>query len=131
MFGIAAETLLEGGELLERQRVDRAHQFEFPLEFGDPGDRLLGSAEFVLCLARNTDLLFHLELDNMLEQAEVIVASGLARKESRGAHYRKDMPERNDQEWLKHTSAVYSPDGPQMGYLPVTITRWEPQERVY
>ena len=79
----------------------------------------------------NTDLIFHLELGNMLDGAETICTSGLMRKESRGAHFRRDMPERNDAEWMKHTTATQTPDGPQMGTLPVTVTRWEPQQRVY
>ena len=79
----------------------------------------------------NTDLLFHLELGYMLDIAETVAVSGLARKESRGAHFRRDMPERNDANWLKHTLVTYSDDGPQVDYLPVTMTRWEPQQRAY
>jgi succinate dehydrogenase / fumarate reductase flavoprotein subunit len=79
----------------------------------------------------NTDLLFHLELGYMLDVAETIAASALARKESRGAHFRRDMPERNDAEWLKHTLATSSEDGPIIDQLPVTITRWQPQARIY
>jgi succinate dehydrogenase / fumarate reductase flavoprotein subunit len=72
-----------------------------------------------------------LELDFMLDCAETIVASALTRTESRGAHTRLDFPERNDAEWLKHVLCTYSPGGPIMEYLPVTITRWQPQKRVY
>ena len=79
----------------------------------------------------NTDLLFHLELGYMLDVAETTIVSGLARRESRGAHFRRDMPERNDAEWLKHTMVTYTEEGPVVGYLPVTITRWEPEARVY
>jgi succinate dehydrogenase / fumarate reductase flavoprotein subunit len=79
----------------------------------------------------NTDLIFHLELGYMLDGAEATLVSGIARKESRGAHFRRDMPERNDAEWLKHTMVTYSADGPQVDYLPVTMTRWEPQQRAY
>jgi succinate dehydrogenase / fumarate reductase flavoprotein subunit len=79
----------------------------------------------------NTDLIFHMELGYMLDTAEAIVEGGLLRKESRGAHFRKDMPERDDKEWLKHTTATFTPDGPTMGTLPVTMTKWEPQQRVY
>ena len=79
----------------------------------------------------NTDLIFHLELGYMLDVAETICEGGLLRKESRGAHFRRDMPERNDQEWLKHTTAAFAPDGPKMGTLPVIMTKWEPQQRVY
>ncbi len=80
----------------------------------------------------NTDLIFHTELGLMLDVSETIVASGLLRKESRGAHFRRDMPDRNDAEWLKHTTARLGPDGGvQVSTLPVTMTRWEPQARVY
>jgi succinate dehydrogenase / fumarate reductase flavoprotein subunit len=80
----------------------------------------------------NTDLIFHQELGNMIDCAEAIVAGGLLRKESRGAHFRKDMPERDDAEWMKHTTVNFSEEsGPQTGTLPVTVTTWEPQKRVY
>lgn len=79
----------------------------------------------------NTDLQFHLELGLMLDVAEVIATAALTREESRGAHYRLDYPGRDDQNWLKHTMAYYTSEGPQMGTLPVTITRWEPTERKY
>ena len=79
----------------------------------------------------NWNLLSTLELENMLVCAETIAVSGLARKESRGAHAREDYPERNDAEWLKHTMAYHSPEGPAIGYEPVTITNWPPERRVY
>ena len=72
-----------------------------------------------------------MELGYMLDAAEAIAASGLLRKESRGAHFRRDMPERNDKEWLKHTTARLGPDGLKVSTLPVTMTKWEPQARVY
>jgi succinate dehydrogenase / fumarate reductase flavoprotein subunit len=55
----------------------------------------------------------------------------LERKESRGAQFRLDYPERNDEEWLKHINLTVSADGPRISYSPVTITRYEPQERTY
>ncbi len=79
----------------------------------------------------NTDLQFHLELGLMLDCAEVIALSALSREESRGAHYRLDFPARDDEKWLKHTMAYYTPEGPEMDTLPVTITQWEPTERKY
>ena len=79
----------------------------------------------------NTDLIFHMELGNMLDVAETICAAGLQRKESRGAHFRRDMTERDDKNWLKHTTAVRTDDGPDVGTMPVTMTTWEPQKRVY
>ena len=79
----------------------------------------------------NTDLLAALEMEFMLDCAETIVAGALAREESRGAHYRTDFPKRDDENWLKHTLCHYTPDGPRVEYLPVTVTRWSPEERKY
>ena len=79
----------------------------------------------------NTSLLFTLELGYMLDLAESICVSALSRKESRGAHFRIDMPERDDKNWLKHTIVHISPDGPKIDYLPVVITQWKPQVRSY
>jgi len=79
----------------------------------------------------NTDLLFHIELGFMLDCAEMTCASAIERKESRGAHYRLDYPQRDDANWLHHISCTYSPQGPELGKIPVTVTRWEPQERKY
>jgi succinate dehydrogenase / fumarate reductase flavoprotein subunit len=68
----------------------------------------------------------------MLDVAECIVLGALERKESRGAQFRLDYPERNDDEWLKHiTLSPNGADGPQISYTPVTMTQWEPQERTY
>ena len=79
----------------------------------------------------NTDLLAVLELDFMFDCAETIIASALARKESRGAHTRTDYPERDDENWLKHVAVYHTPDGPAVTYLPVTITKWQPEARKY
>ena len=79
----------------------------------------------------NTDLISALELGNMLDLAEVMTASSLERRESRGAHARRDYPERDDAHWLKHTLAFRTSDGPRMEYAPVTITEWQPQARSY
>ncbi len=75
----------------------------------------------------NTDLIQALELRSLVEIAETIVAGALAREESRGAHYRSDFPRRDDQNWLKHTLAYWTPDGPSLRYAPVTITRFRPK----
>jgi len=79
----------------------------------------------------NTDLLSALEVDNLLDLAEIIVAGALARNESRGAHSRRDFPKRDDVDWLKHTLAHYTPKGPRLDYIPVNITMWRPVERKY
>ena len=79
----------------------------------------------------NTDLVFALELGMMLECAETIVASGLERKESRGAHSRLDLTERDDENWLKHILVTRKDDGIQISHQPVVITQWKPEERKY
>jgi len=79
----------------------------------------------------NTDLVQAMEIGFMLDLAEVVAVGAYARTESRGAHYRLDYPERDDERWLKHTLAYYTPDGPRLDYIPVTITRWKPVERKY
>lgn len=79
----------------------------------------------------NTDLLEALELESLLGLAHVILASAIARKESRGAHFREDYPIRDDQNWLKHTLAQRTDNGPRLFYKPVTITKFEPKPRVY
>ena len=79
----------------------------------------------------NQDVLGALELGYMLDCAEATVVGAIERKESRGAQFRTDYPERNDEEWLKHIDITLSGDGPQVSYSPVTITQWEPEERKY
>ncbi len=79
----------------------------------------------------NTGFLNVLQLDFMLELAEVTVVSAIPRTESRGAHSRTDYPKRDDQNWLKHTLAYYTSDGPRLEYTPVTITKWQPVARTY
>ncbi len=80
----------------------------------------------------NTELVACLELENMLDLADAIIQSGLKRTESRGAHQRTDHPARDDENFLAHSLAHWAADGPsRIEYLPVTITRWPPGERVY
>jgi len=79
----------------------------------------------------NSGLVEVLQLDFMLELAEVTIASALRRTESRGAHSRRDYPIRDDLNWLKHTLAYCSRDGPEFAYSSVKITRWLPATRVY
>ena len=79
----------------------------------------------------NTELISALELESMLDVAAAVAHGALAREESRGAHTRTDFPKRDDARFLKHTLAYRTPDGPRLEYLPVTITRWAPEERKY
>ncbi len=80
----------------------------------------------------NRDLLEAIELGYMLDLAEVISLGALEREESRGAHYREDFPDRDDEKWLVHTMCkFFDPGEPQVSYKPVTITRFQPKERKY
>jgi succinate dehydrogenase / fumarate reductase, flavoprotein subunit len=80
----------------------------------------------------NSDLTQALELGFLLELAECMVVTGLARKESRGAHARPhDYPERDDANFLKHTLVRWVDGGPALDWKPVTMTKWEPKERSY
>lgn len=79
----------------------------------------------------NTDLINAWELKNMLEIAEVVALSAVNRKESRGGHSREDYPKRDDKEWLKHTFITKKDGKLSIEYKPVTITKYQPKERVY
>ncbi len=80
----------------------------------------------------NTDLMTTWEIGNLLDLAEVTTVSALARTESRGGHAREDYSKRDDTNWLKHTLAWKQANGGiELRYKPVTITRFQPKERVY
>ena len=80
----------------------------------------------------NQDVIAAIELGYMLDCAETIVVAALERKESRGAQWRLDFPDRNDAEWLKHIDlSMNGADVPLVSYSPVTITRWQPEARTY
>jgi succinate dehydrogenase / fumarate reductase, flavoprotein subunit len=84
----------------------------------------------------NTDLLEAIELGNLLDLAEVLAVSALARKESRGGHYREDYPNRDDVNFMRHTMAYreVGEDGTEsirLDYKPVVQTRYQPMERKY
>jgi succinate dehydrogenase / fumarate reductase flavoprotein subunit len=80
----------------------------------------------------NQDVLGAIELGYMLDCAECTVVAALERKESRGAQFRTDFPERNDEEWMKHITLSRNGDeSPEVDYAPVVITQWEPEERKY
>ncbi len=80
----------------------------------------------------NTELIAALELGYMLDVAEALAHSALQREESRGSHAREDFETRDDERFLQHSMAYQTPEGPpRIEYLPVTITRWQPEERKY
>jgi fumarate reductase flavoprotein subunit len=82
-------------------------------------------------LSFNTELTTALELGFMLDAAEAVAFSALARHESRGSHQRTDFPRRDDQNFLKHSLAYRTAGDPRIEYQDVIITRWPPAERVY
>ena len=82
-------------------------------------------------LRYNTELLEAVELGFLLELAEVLVVSALARNESRGGHYREDYPTRDDANFMRHTMAYKNGDDITIDYKPVVITRYQPMERKY
>jgi succinate dehydrogenase / fumarate reductase flavoprotein subunit len=80
----------------------------------------------------NSDLTQALELGFLLDLAACMVPAGLARKESRGAHARPDeYPDRDDENFLRHTLVRWENGTPELDWKPVTITKWQPAERVY
>jgi succinate dehydrogenase / fumarate reductase flavoprotein subunit len=80
----------------------------------------------------NSDLTQALELGFLLELADCMVESGLARKESRGAHARPyDFPSRDDENYMRHTMVRWIADRPVLDWKPVRVTKWQPQERKY
>ncbi|GIO39421.1 succinate dehydrogenase flavoprotein subunit [Paenibacillus antibioticophila] len=79
----------------------------------------------------NASAAFTRQLWNMLELAEAMTLGALLRNESRGAHYKPDFPDRNDEEFLKTTKATWTPDGPQISYEPVDVSLIPPRIRDY
>jgi succinate dehydrogenase / fumarate reductase, flavoprotein subunit len=80
----------------------------------------------------NNDLTQALELEFLLELADCMVVSGLARQESRGAHARPyDYPDRDDEHYMKHTIVTWVDGQPQLDWAPVRVTKWQPMERTY
>jgi succinate dehydrogenase/fumarate reductase flavoprotein subunit len=80
----------------------------------------------------NTGMIAVLELSFMLDCAEAIIEGALTRTESRGAHFRTDYLDRDDEDWLTHILLYYQPGKvPATAFRPVHITQWQPQIRVY
>jgi succinate dehydrogenase / fumarate reductase flavoprotein subunit len=116
-FGVfrREEQMLKQGEIVSglRERYDR-------VVVEDKGDVF------------NSDLTQALELGFLLELAASMVVSGLARKESRGAHARPyDYPVRDDENYMRHTLVTWEDGGPKLDWKPVSVTKWQPEERKY
>ncbi|MFQ6082291.1 MAG: FAD-dependent oxidoreductase [Candidatus Aminicenantia bacterium] len=82
-------------------------------------------------LVFSQELVNAIEFEAMLDLAEVITLGALNREETRGSHFRTDFPERNDQDWLKHTLVTYTDKGPKISYKEVIITTYQPKKREY
>jgi len=102
--------------------------------------KVLRESDFLHCddhsRRYNTNLTNVLEVEAMLMAAEAVLSCAHARRESRGAHSRRDFPRRDDANWLKHSLAFHSADEREgghvtLGYSPVKITRYQPAERHY
>jgi succinate dehydrogenase / fumarate reductase flavoprotein subunit len=116
-FGVfrREEQMLKQGEIVSglRERYDR-------VVVEDKGDVF------------NSDLTQALELGFLLELAASMVVSGLARKESRGAHARPyDYPDRDDENYMRHTLVTWEDGTPKLDWKPVSVTKWQPEERKY
>ena len=116
-FGVfrREEQMLKQGEIVSglRERYDR-------VVVEDKGDVF------------NSDLTQALELGFLLELAASMVVSGLARRESRGAHARPyDYPDRDDENYMRHTLVTWEDGGPKLDWKPVSVTKWQPEERKY
>ncbi|MBI4831457.1 MAG: FAD-binding protein [Candidatus Lindowbacteria bacterium] len=79
----------------------------------------------------NYDLMWNLELGGSLDVAQAVVAGALSREESRGSHFRRDFTKRDDDKFLKHTLAYYTPEGPRLEHSNVNLDHWAPRERKY
>ncbi len=80
----------------------------------------------------NSELVEALELRSLMRVGEIILTSALNRRESRGSHFREDCPDRDDEKFLQHTIASYSPEaGVSIDYMPVVVNQFEPKERRY
>jgi succinate dehydrogenase/fumarate reductase flavoprotein subunit len=79
----------------------------------------------------NTNLRDTLEIGNMIELAQTVVAGAMRRRESRGSHAMVEFPRRDDAGFLKHTLTYRTEGLPRVSYAPVAITRWQPAERKY
>jgi succinate dehydrogenase / fumarate reductase flavoprotein subunit len=152
--GLETDAERELGDLLDREEGERPWQIRDELaatmheNFGvfRREDQMMKQGSIVASLREryervvvedkgtlfNNDLTQALELGFLLELADCMVECGLARKESRGAHARPhDYPARDDENYLRHTLVRWVDGRPELDWKPVTVTKWQPQERTY
>ncbi len=133
-----SESVARIREKLQAEMMDKASVFRTEGELKKMLDILRGLRQRYsnVCLQDrgrkfNMELLEAFELDHLLELSQVTVTSAMARQESRGAHAREDFPKRDDAKWLKHTLAYRDEELVSLKYKPVSITKFQPQERKY
>ena len=78
-----------------------------------------------------TELVAALEMGNMLDVGEAVASAAAVRKESRGAHTRREFPKRDDENFLYHSLCYFDPAGPRLDKKDVTLGKWKPEERKY
>jgi len=123
---------------LAQLMVDKAGIYRTEKELLEGKDKLQELKQRVKNLAPvsqdkrfNFDFIFAMELQGNLEISEAIFEAAIVRQESRGAHFRRDFPKRDDVNWLKHTLVNWTPQGPKLCSEPVKIIRYQPEERKY
>jgi succinate dehydrogenase / fumarate reductase flavoprotein subunit len=79
----------------------------------------------------NMDKVWMLEILGNLEVSNIVCAGAIRRTESRGAHFRRDHNKRDDENWLNHTLAKYTPSGPEFSASEVDLSKYPPEERIY
>ncbi len=123
------QEVMEEGAGIYREREGMERSLETVRELRDRLGRV-GLQDRSLTF--NTELTAYLELENLLDVGEAILLAALHRRESRGAHQRRDFPDRDDEGHLHHSMVrLATGSTPTVETLPVTLTRWPPEERSY
>lgn len=132
------EKVLEIRQVLQAQMMDKASVFRVEGELKKLLETIRGLKERMAQVGIqdhgkqfNTELLEALELEHLLDLSQITVTCALNRKESRGAHFREDFPKRDDANFLKHSLAYAEGQEIRIAYKPVTLTKFQPQERKY
>ena len=122
------QAIMEEGVGIFRNRDGLSNALE---RLKDLRKRVWNTGVSVHALRYNLEFVRAMDLRAMTDLAIAGTKGALLRNESRGAHFRRDFRERNDEEWMKHTVATFTPEGPLISYDPVRVTKFEPTRRVY
>ena len=138
MTGRAGDNPAHFGRRLRDIMTDKVGVFRVAGELEEAVDEIMDFKERyprirleASSMAYNYELMEYLDIGSLLDLCEVIAKGALRRTESRGAHFRNDYPQRDDENWLAHTYAQASPDGPVLSNGPVSITKYAPAARGY